>query len=295
MQIPTGPRVSTGVSFLSCPYKEKETAKKLGAKWDVARKAWYVPSGVAITPFARWLPGGAVNTCNCASSALGYPTASVAPSRARKTDISCPGNRSVATAKSEAGGLTGWWENHTQARIATALAALVSTKAAVAGCFGNVATTEANAVAKADMEANAATKAELVTAKEANAVTKAELAAAKEANSVTKTELAAAKEANSVMKTELAAAKEINSALKAEFEAANEAVKTTVAITAEDAVAAAAIAATVTAIATVAVSAIAISVATAFASPIVSAAAPEAHGATHQTQNNMIIQERAEK
>jgi len=47
--------------FLEVPYAEKEGAKSLGARWNPTRKRWYVPDGVAVEPFAQWLPkdGGA--------------------------------------------------------------------------------------------------------------------------------------------------------------------------------------------------------------------------------------------
>ena len=38
------------------PYAEKDDAKQLGAKWDRAEKAWYVPAGVSLESFTPWLP-----------------------------------------------------------------------------------------------------------------------------------------------------------------------------------------------------------------------------------------------
>lgn len=42
-------------TMLKVPYAEKDEAKKLGARWDAARKKWYVPQGVDVEPFSRWL------------------------------------------------------------------------------------------------------------------------------------------------------------------------------------------------------------------------------------------------
>ena len=42
------------VSLLKVPYREKNEAKALGAKWDRQEQAWYVPTGVDPTVFARW-------------------------------------------------------------------------------------------------------------------------------------------------------------------------------------------------------------------------------------------------
>ncbi|KJV59284.1 putative dNA primase [Rickettsia felis str. Pedreira] len=43
-------------TYLNVPYHEKDQAKRLGAKWDSTEKRWFVPSGVNIDFFARWLP-----------------------------------------------------------------------------------------------------------------------------------------------------------------------------------------------------------------------------------------------
>lgn len=40
--------------ILNVPYEEKEEAKALGARWDLARKTWYIPSGEDAMKFARW-------------------------------------------------------------------------------------------------------------------------------------------------------------------------------------------------------------------------------------------------
>ncbi len=47
---------STDRTYLAVPYREKDDAKALGAKWDSTGKAWFVPAGVALEPFAAWLP-----------------------------------------------------------------------------------------------------------------------------------------------------------------------------------------------------------------------------------------------
>ena len=43
-------------TFLDVPYREKEQAKRLGAKWDKAQKSWYVPEGTDLNPLAAWMP-----------------------------------------------------------------------------------------------------------------------------------------------------------------------------------------------------------------------------------------------
>lgn len=41
---------------LVTPFAEKDAAKALGARWDSARKTWYVQNMADLTPFQRWIP-----------------------------------------------------------------------------------------------------------------------------------------------------------------------------------------------------------------------------------------------
>ena len=43
------------VIFLNVPFKDKERAKSLGARWDPSQKKWYIPENVATDPFIEWL------------------------------------------------------------------------------------------------------------------------------------------------------------------------------------------------------------------------------------------------
>ena len=43
-------------TILNVPYLEKEEAKGLGAWWDPEIKKWFVPKGVDIRPFKKWIP-----------------------------------------------------------------------------------------------------------------------------------------------------------------------------------------------------------------------------------------------
>ena len=54
MGVPANPAPEK--TFLAVPYKEKERAKKLGAKWDKDNKLWYAPEGTDLTPLAAWMP-----------------------------------------------------------------------------------------------------------------------------------------------------------------------------------------------------------------------------------------------
>lgn len=41
---------------LATPFAEKDAAKALGARWDSAKKTWYITDVTDITPFQRWIP-----------------------------------------------------------------------------------------------------------------------------------------------------------------------------------------------------------------------------------------------
>lgn len=41
---------------LITPFAEKEAVKALGARWDSAKKHWYITDVSDLTPFARWIP-----------------------------------------------------------------------------------------------------------------------------------------------------------------------------------------------------------------------------------------------
>lgn len=41
---------------LKVPYAEKDQAKKRGARWDAARKTWYVENVENMAHFMKWMP-----------------------------------------------------------------------------------------------------------------------------------------------------------------------------------------------------------------------------------------------
>ena len=68
-------------TYLDVPFKDKDQAKALGARWDAAVKKWYAPDGKDVAPFGAWLPaaqksGGAKRR---ASSALAPIAGAAAP------------------------------------------------------------------------------------------------------------------------------------------------------------------------------------------------------------------------
>lgn len=44
-------------TYLTVPFKEKDSVKALGARWDADARRWYVPDGQDLVPFTNWLPG----------------------------------------------------------------------------------------------------------------------------------------------------------------------------------------------------------------------------------------------
>jgi hypothetical protein len=45
-----------GATRLAVPFKEKQTCKKLGGRWNPLGKFWYVPKGIDPEAFAQWYP-----------------------------------------------------------------------------------------------------------------------------------------------------------------------------------------------------------------------------------------------
>ena len=41
--------------YLNCPFNEKDECKSLGGKWDSDKKKWYIPDGINVDPFKKWI------------------------------------------------------------------------------------------------------------------------------------------------------------------------------------------------------------------------------------------------
>lgn len=68
-------------TFLDVPFKQKDEAKALGARWDAAARKWYVPDGMDPGPFSAWLPAGSKSpaaTVKAAGRELALPDISEA-------------------------------------------------------------------------------------------------------------------------------------------------------------------------------------------------------------------------
>jgi len=42
-------------TYLNVAYAEKDAVKALGGRWDPAKKKWYVPANMDLTPFVKWI------------------------------------------------------------------------------------------------------------------------------------------------------------------------------------------------------------------------------------------------
>ena len=79
---------------LRVPFAEKDDAKRLGAKWDPARKVWYIEDKADISPFSRWLPS------QDATAGTGEPSPKPLPARKQQTSgTTIVGNKFVAQAR----------------------------------------------------------------------------------------------------------------------------------------------------------------------------------------------------
>lgn len=71
-------------TYLVTAYADKDQVKALGARWDPARRQWYVPAGRDIAPFTSWLPEGAT------APATGDALAPATPSTSASSELALP-------------------------------------------------------------------------------------------------------------------------------------------------------------------------------------------------------------
>lgn len=88
-------------TFLTVPFKDKDAAKGLGARWDAAQRQWFVPDGRELAPFAVWLPAGPVpvSTSREVLSIVNEPAALAAPGQKGVSLSSLLGDVSRAVAQ----------------------------------------------------------------------------------------------------------------------------------------------------------------------------------------------------
>jgi len=56
-------------TYLTVGFKEKDQAKALGARWDADQRSWYVPAGVDLAPFSKWLGSAPVPATTATAAA----------------------------------------------------------------------------------------------------------------------------------------------------------------------------------------------------------------------------------
>lgn len=93
-------------TFLTVPFKDKDAAKSLGARWDATQRQWFVPEGRELAPFAVWLPGGSVPASNSdVLSMLDEPVALAMPVKKGVSLSSLLGDVSRAVAQAYKAGV----------------------------------------------------------------------------------------------------------------------------------------------------------------------------------------------
>lgn len=74
---------------LVTPFAEKDAVKALGARWDAARKLWYITDVADLTPFLRWIPNMEAATENPTSGAT-RPTKNTSKEPTTKPTLEMP-------------------------------------------------------------------------------------------------------------------------------------------------------------------------------------------------------------
>lgn len=89
----------TDRTYFHVPFKEKEQARELGAKWDRQEKSWYIPADLDKEAFAHWLNlAPKVEAAETAQERTEAPQAASTPKSAREYLAVPYGERSAAKA-----------------------------------------------------------------------------------------------------------------------------------------------------------------------------------------------------
>lgn len=76
-------------TYLVSSFADKDRVKALGARWDPARRQWYVPEGRELAPFAQWLPAtDSAETPSATALAAASPAAALVPAAQRGIPLS---------------------------------------------------------------------------------------------------------------------------------------------------------------------------------------------------------------
>lgn len=86
-------------TYIDVPFTEKAEAKELGAKWDQQQKSWFIPEGVDLTAFTKWLTPASNVVGADASQASAEATQAVKVPKSEREYLAVPyGEREAARA-----------------------------------------------------------------------------------------------------------------------------------------------------------------------------------------------------
>lgn len=85
-------------TYLQVPFKEKEQARELGAKWDRQEKSWYIPADLDKETFAHWLNPAPKEAAETTQERTKAPQVASTPKSAREYLAVPYGERSAAKA-----------------------------------------------------------------------------------------------------------------------------------------------------------------------------------------------------
>lgn len=74
---------------LQVPFAEKDQAKALGARWDPAKRVWYVQNASDLSAFSRWLPQDATAAATPPASHRKAPAAFPTVTGPRYFELHC--------------------------------------------------------------------------------------------------------------------------------------------------------------------------------------------------------------
>jgi putative DNA primase/helicase len=84
-------------TYIDVPFKHKQAAKDLGAKWDRQAQSWYVPAKLDPAPFAKWAQGSADKTpADAPKAAQPQPQADTPKPRQKRQYLAVPYGDHVA-------------------------------------------------------------------------------------------------------------------------------------------------------------------------------------------------------
>jgi exodeoxyribonuclease VII large subunit len=93
ISIPIQQHQTMANTYLIVAFKDKDTAKALGARWDSVQRQWFVPEGRELAPFAIWLPG---ETTSAGGSSSTSTTCEMVAFSAVSTELTEPLKKGVS-------------------------------------------------------------------------------------------------------------------------------------------------------------------------------------------------------